>query len=276
MPWWTCGKLCPKGWSKCSPGAREAGSEASLLLGLPLALLLCCRALRSVITVRALRTHRTWKEPCRDAVRNGHGLCEEDRGPKLRHTRTTMTRAFSSTGAENTMEMNMPLESKYWYFENNLFQERFKDHGTSQHGVLVILSVSGAPPHTRTRCGQSPACTRWRPQSLYEATLLTPWGTIPRPSRGIAAPMQAQAEPLERGTQRGGARLPPASLSVAAQDTNFTSLTQQHSHHPGATVNRAQRGVVRMHVLIRSGRDKVGGRVVRGGRGWAPDPMTGV
>lgn len=247
MPWWTCGKLCPKGWSKCSPGAREAGSEASLLLGLPLALLLCCRALRSVITVRALRTHRT-----------------------------TMTRAFSSTGAENTMEMNMPLESKYWYFENNLFQERFKDHGTSQHGVLVILSVSGAPPHTRTRCGQSPACTRWRPQSLYEATLLTPWGTIPRPSRGIAAPMQAQAEPLERGTQRGGARLPPASLSVAAQDTNFTSLTQQHSHHPGATVNRAQRGVVRMRVLIRSGRDKVGGRVVRGGRGWAPDPMTGV
>lgn len=36
-------------------------------------------------------------------------------------TRTTRTMALNSNGAENTSEMNIPLESKYWYFENNLF-----------------------------------------------------------------------------------------------------------------------------------------------------------
>lgn len=35
-------------------------------------------------------------------------------------TRTTMIMAFNSSGAENTNEMNIPLESKYWYFENSL------------------------------------------------------------------------------------------------------------------------------------------------------------
>lgn len=33
---------------------------------------------------------------------------------------TTMTMALQSSGVENTIEMNIPLESKYWYFENNL------------------------------------------------------------------------------------------------------------------------------------------------------------
>ena len=40
---------------------------------------------------------------------------------EAREARTTMTRALSSSGAENTREMNMPLESKYWCLENNLF-----------------------------------------------------------------------------------------------------------------------------------------------------------
>lgn len=34
-----------------------------------------------------------------------------------------MIMALSSSGAENTREMNIPRESKYWYFENDLFQE---------------------------------------------------------------------------------------------------------------------------------------------------------
>lgn len=40
---------------------------------------------------------------------------------EAREARTTMTRALSSSGAENTREMNMPLESKYWCLENSLF-----------------------------------------------------------------------------------------------------------------------------------------------------------
>lgn len=32
-----------------------------------------------------------------------------------------MIMALNSNGAENTIEMNMPRESKYWYFENDLF-----------------------------------------------------------------------------------------------------------------------------------------------------------
>lgn len=31
-----------------------------------------------------------------------------------------MTMALNNSGVENTIEMNIPLESKYWYFENNL------------------------------------------------------------------------------------------------------------------------------------------------------------
>jgi len=30
---------------------------------------------------------------------------------------------FTSRGAENTSEINIPLESKYWYFENSLKEE---------------------------------------------------------------------------------------------------------------------------------------------------------
>ena len=37
-----------------------------------------------------------------------------------------MARALSSSGAENTREMNVPLESKYWCLENNLSQEEFE------------------------------------------------------------------------------------------------------------------------------------------------------
>ena len=40
---------------------------------------------------------------------------------EAREAHTTMTRALSSSGAENTREMNMPLESKYWCLENSLF-----------------------------------------------------------------------------------------------------------------------------------------------------------
>ena len=40
---------------------------------------------------------------------------------EAREARTTMTRALSSSGVENTREMNMPLESKYWCLENSLF-----------------------------------------------------------------------------------------------------------------------------------------------------------
>ena len=39
-----------------------------------------------------------------------------------------MTTALRSNGTENTREMNIPLESKYWYFENNLFQQKFKNY----------------------------------------------------------------------------------------------------------------------------------------------------
>lgn len=39
-----------------------------------------------------------------------------------------MIMALRSNGAENTSEMNIPLESKYWYFENDLFQEKCKNH----------------------------------------------------------------------------------------------------------------------------------------------------
>ena len=56
---------------------------------------------------------RTWSElDLRQQRRTAQGACE---------ARTTMTRALSSSGAENTREMNMPLESKYWCLENNLF-----------------------------------------------------------------------------------------------------------------------------------------------------------
>lgn len=55
----------------------------------------------------------TWSElDLRQQRRTAQGACE---------ARTTMTRALSSSGAENTREMNMPLESKYWCLENNLF-----------------------------------------------------------------------------------------------------------------------------------------------------------
>lgn len=35
-----------------------------------------------------------------------------------------MTMALTSNGAENTREMNIPRESKYWYFANDLFWEK--------------------------------------------------------------------------------------------------------------------------------------------------------
>lgn len=33
---------------------------------------------------------------------------------------------FTSSGAENTSEINIPLESKYWYLENSLKEEKIK------------------------------------------------------------------------------------------------------------------------------------------------------
>lgn len=52
--------------------------------------------------------------------RAGKHACTELKH-RSRSIRTTMTMALHSSGVENTIEMNIPLESKYWYFENNLF-----------------------------------------------------------------------------------------------------------------------------------------------------------
>lgn len=39
---------------------------------------------------------------------------------------TTIMIVFTSSGAENTSEINIPLESKYWYLENSLKEEKIK------------------------------------------------------------------------------------------------------------------------------------------------------
>lgn len=37
-----------------------------------------------------------------------------------KHIHTTIIIVFTSSGAENTREINIPLESKYWYLEKSL------------------------------------------------------------------------------------------------------------------------------------------------------------
>ena len=185
-------------------------------LGLLLALRLSCRVLSSVISVRVLRTHRTWEEPCRDAVRSGHALCGEDGGLELCHARTTMARALSSRGAENTMEMNMPLESKYWYFENNLFQERFKDYGASQHGVLVILCLR-SPSTQEDEVGAEP-----RPHTMATSVPLrgdppNPVGDDPQALQGHCGPHASSGRaPGEGDTGWPGQAAPSVPLSGGA------------------------------------------------------------
>lgn len=51
-----------------------------------------------------------------------------------------MIMAFTSSGAENTIEMNIPLESKYWYFENNLFKKQ-KQKITRQYSQKVLVTL---------------------------------------------------------------------------------------------------------------------------------------
>ena len=65
-----------------------------------------------------------------------------------------MARALSSSGAENTREMNVPLESKYWCLENNLSQEEFTGHRLSQTAfprLSLSHRVSASPPLTGGR-----------------------------------------------------------------------------------------------------------------------------
>lgn len=74
------------------------------------------------------------------------GRCESQatcRGPGLGATvPTTMTMALSSSGAENTTEMNMPLESKYWYLENSLVKE---NQVSTWCGAPALQSLTAAP-----------------------------------------------------------------------------------------------------------------------------------
>jgi hypothetical protein len=53
-------------------------------------------------------------------IKTAKALSEESQDISVCVIHTTMSMALKSSGAENTREMNIPRESKYWYFENNL------------------------------------------------------------------------------------------------------------------------------------------------------------
>lgn len=106
--------------TRCRQLRRTRRSPHSSFLLLLLAFAFSCEPFRSAITASVRRTHITCNERF-ESVYLHRGAWTENARTRPSNVRTTMIMALRSNGAENTSEMNIPLESKYWYFENNLF-----------------------------------------------------------------------------------------------------------------------------------------------------------
>lgn len=138
--------------------------QSSFLSRLP-SLLLFRRLFRSAITLSVFRTHIT-----------------------------TMTMALHSSGVENTIEMNIPLESKYWYFENNL-----------QFAAAASLMYSAQETNV-TRHRKCPTCSPYLRDEKHVSSRQSVWKTASPRSHGsvqsvcvITAGMLTGKELTEKG-----------------------------------------------------------------------------